>query len=255
MTLSTVRKRTRKQPLVLAIIRDVTDRKRAEAEHRSLLQEQAARAHAEATLRMRDEFVSVAAHELRTPLTALSGSVQLLQRVLDKRGTVSDGQLRDWLRVIEARGLSLDARRIELTQLTQAIVEMKQADTNRHQIHFSPVTPIHAEIDPLRVEQVLAILLDNAIKYSPRGRITVEAQNSPDGIEISVSDEGSGVAPEHRARIFERSYRGHEQVGLPGLGLGLYVARYIAEAHGGSLAADFPAAGGSRFTLSIPHTR
>jgi signal transduction histidine kinase len=109
---------------------------------------------------------------------------------------------------------------------------------------------------PLRIEQVLTNLLDNAVKYSPHGgRIAVEVRRAEGGVQITVSDKGRGVASEHRVHIFDRFYRGDSEAGIPGLGLGLYISCSIAEAHGGSLTADLPGAGASRFTLSIPIDR
>ena len=273
MTLSTVRGPGIERPFVLAIIRDATDRKLAEEEHRRLLEEQAARAQAEATIRMRDEFVSVAAHELRTPLTALHGSIQVLERLLSKHGTLSVEELTRWLPVmegqsrklailvsqlldlprIEAGRLHLDRRNADLVELVSGIVEMKQAETNRHRIVCRSAGPCEAMFDWGRMEQVLASLLDNAVKFSPLGgEITVDAQRNDSQVQVNVCDEGLGVAPEDRARIFDRFYRAHNDPGITGLGLGLYVSRHITEAHGGSLTAEFPDAGGSRFTVSIP---
>ena len=273
MTLSSVRGRGIRRPFILAIIRDATDRKLAEEEHRRLVQEQAARAQAENSLRMRDEFVSVAAHELKTPLTALHGSVQLLQRLLDKDGMVSAEQLGRWLPIIEGQSrrlgilvaqlldlprietgaLQLDRRKVDLGQLIDGLVVMKQPDSTRHVIRFRRSGPMDVVADRVRVEQIITNLLDNAVKYSPHGGpVTVEARRLEDAMDVTVSDRGPGVEPEHRERIFERFYRAHSQAGLPGLGLGLYVSRYLAEAHGGSLTAEFPEDGGSRFTLSIP---
>jgi signal transduction histidine kinase len=109
-------------------------------------------------------------------------------------------------------------------------------------------------VDPLRLEQVLVNLLNNAVKHSPEGgRIEVElAQPSPDTVRLAVRDYGDGIPPEHRARIFERFHQAHGEGHLRGLGLGLYVSRQIVEAHGGQLTAEFPEGGGTRFVVTLP---
>ena len=94
-------------------------------------------------------------------------------------------------------------------------------------------------------------LLDNAVKYTPGGLIEVLLSSpSPSNVVISVRDHGAGVPTEHRARLFERFYQAHAD--RSGMGLGLYVSRQIVERHGGTIYAEFPADGGTRFVVSLP---
>ena len=111
-----------------------------------------------------------------------------------------------------------------------------------------------AMVDGLRLEQVLTNLVDNAIKYSPDGSpVEVSAGlAAPDVVEISVRDHGDGIPLDRRAAIFQRYYRAHADTYQSGLGLGLYISQQIVELHGGSIAAEFPDDGGSRFVVRLP---
>ncbi len=123
--------------------------------------------------------------------------------------------------------------------------------------------PVPVAVDPLRLEQVVTNVLDNAVKYSPAGgavdvRVTVPR---PGLARITVRDHGLGIPAADRGRVFERFHRVH--AGNPGeagpvvggIGLGLYIARQIVELHGGEIRAEFPADGGSRFVVRLPLPR
>jgi signal transduction histidine kinase len=113
---------------------------------------------------------------------------------------------------------------------------------------------LRAWIDPMRLEQVLANLLDNAIKHSPSGSpiIVTLSQPLPGTLELAVSDRGIGIPIEARERIFDRFFQAHPEDATQGLGLGLYVSRQIVELHGGEIRADFPADGGTRIVVTLP---
>jgi signal transduction histidine kinase len=252
---------------IASIARDITDRKRAEAE-------QAARAEAEAALRLRDEFLSVAAHELKTPITSLRGFAELLLeqfgqpegpdperarralRTIDRQSLTLArlvGQLLDVARIGAGR-LALECGPTDVAGLAQRAVAAAQARTLTHSLHLDAPPSLPAQIDPLRIEQVLVNLLDNAIKYSPGGgRIDVTV-NIPDPftVRVTVRDRGLGIPPESRARIFEHSYQAHAQSHQSGLGLGLYISRQIVELHGGRITAQFPTDGGTRMVVDLP---
>jgi signal transduction histidine kinase len=108
-------------------------------------------------------------------------------------------------------------------------------------------------MDPDRIEQVIANLLDNAIKYSPDGgRIDVDLATE-DGLAcLSVRDFGVGIPEDRRERLFERFYRAHADDTVSGMGLGLFVARHVVELHGGTIGVEVPPSGGSRFTVRLP---
>ncbi|HEX5691286.1 MAG TPA: ATP-binding protein, partial [Roseiflexaceae bacterium] len=107
---------------------------------------------------------------------------------------------------------------------------------------------------PMRVEQVLINLLTNAIKFSPDDQpITICVESTPTAqLQISVADRGAGVAPEHRAHIFDQFYQAHAPGTFGGLGLGLAIAQSIVNLHGGAINAEFPAAGGTHMIVTLP---
>ncbi len=260
------------------IAHDITERKRREAELTRLLEsEQEARAEAEKAIRTRDEFLSIAAHELKTPITSLRGFAQTLIRQLSRDGTLNPtqaqkalshidkqtvkltvliNQLLDVSR-IEAGRLSLERTPTNITELVQGVIDQAQATGQSHAITFQAEPSVILNVDPLRFEQVMRNLLDNAIKYSPANSsiaIDITRPNS-DEVRISVTDLGMGVDPEHRDKIFQRFYQAHIGGAVEGMGLGLYISRQIIELHGGQLSAEWPETGGTRFIITLPtHT-
>ncbi|HEU5314509.1 MAG TPA: GAF domain-containing sensor histidine kinase [Chloroflexota bacterium] len=237
--------------------------------------EHAARRVAESAVAARDEFLSIAAHELKTPMTTLRGTVQLGLRRLELDGQVDEKRLERYLRTvneqsgklvrltdqlldvsrIETGQLSLERRDVDVVALAGTAVEAAQARTDRHRIALSSDAPaLRLSADPLRLEQVLTNLLENALKYSPDGgeiHVAVESAD-PSEVAVSVRDHGLGVPPEHLPHIFERLYQGHTLSYAPGLGLGLYVCRQIVELHGGSILVESPRGGGTRFVVKLP---
>ncbi len=230
---------------------------------------------AEGAIRARDEFLLVAAHELRTPITVLRGLAELHLRQLRKLGPPDPArlnraletmashtiklsrlvdQLLDVSRVAGGR-LTLDSRPTDLTQLVTEVVAARQNTLDpSHTLTISAPPGVTADVDALRLEQVLTNLLDNAVKYSPQGGPVEVAltQPTPTEIDIVVTDRGIGIPPEQRNAIFDRFYRAHAAEYYSGLGLGLYVSRQIIELHGGTIRAEFPTAGGTRFIVRLP---
>ena len=258
-----------------AIAHDISERRQIEREREELLvREQEARAISEAALRVRDEFLSIASHELRSPLATVKGHAQMALRRLDRDGQLeperavaalraivcqSDkldrlvGQLLDVSR-LELGKLQLEPQTIDVAAVVGEVVSSAQARGVGHVIALTAPSSLEAEGDPLRIEQVLTNLLDNAIKYSPEGGTIEVVVSRPTGdrMEIAVRDHGLGIPPEKRALIFERFYQAHGNGHKSGLGLGLYVSRQIVELHGGELTAEFPSDGGSRFIVRLP---
>jgi signal transduction histidine kinase len=229
---------------------------------------------AQEAIRFRDEFLSIAAHELKTPITGLRGFAQLTIRRLDRNGSLDPAQARQALEAIDqqsdklARLVSqlLDISRIEagklaiersvtdVTRLVAAVVATAQARTAHHTIEVDAPTPVLAAVDPLRLEQVVTNLIDNAIKYSPDGgQIDVAVSRpSPEEMQVSVRDRGLGIDPERRQQIFDRFYQAHADGHFSGMGLGLYICRQIVELHDGHIDVDFPPDGGTRFVVKLP---
>ncbi|TMD61723.1 MAG: GAF domain-containing protein [Chloroflexi bacterium] len=234
----------------------------------------AARAEADvaaAMVRARDDFLSVAAHELKTPMTSAKAAAQYLQRTFRSTTTLDAGQTRaletierqidrlgklvvqllETVRVQEGH-LTLQRRRTDVAALIRSVVVSIEVTTTSHQVVVSGPEHLFAWVDPLRIEQVLINLLSNAIKFSPEGgKIEIELRRPVSThVVVTVRDRGLGVAPEHRARLFERFYQAHAD--RSGMGLGLYISRQIIEEHGGTIYAEFPEDAGARFVISLP---
>jgi PAS domain S-box-containing protein len=226
---------------------------------------------------VRDEFLSVAAHELKTPMTSLRGYAQLLAREFDKgevgnperarRAAVtiqvqSDklarlvGQLLDVSRIQSGR-LAIERKPADLSALVRDVVEAARTQLKEHTIVAHLPRELWLSIDPLRVEQVVTNLVDNAIKYSPDGGqidITL-GMAEDDTVRLAIRDRGVGVPREHRAHIFDRFYQAHAGgalTSMAGMGLGLYISRQILELHGGTIHAEFPEDGGTCMVVALP---
>jgi PAS domain S-box-containing protein len=226
---------------------------------------------------IRDEFMSVAAHELKTPLTSLRGYAQLLGREFDRGDAANPerarraaatiqvqsdklarlvGQLLDISR-IQSGKLAIDRRPSDLSALVREVVEAGRTQLKEHVMFARLPTELPVSIDPIRIEQVVTNLIDNAIKYSPQGGqidITLTAQD--DVVRLSVRDRGVGIPPEHRAHIFDRFYQAHAGgalTSMAGMGLGLYISRQIVELHSGTIDVEFPDDGGTMFVVRLPN--
>ena len=176
---------------------------------------------------------------------AINGQAAKLARLV--------GQLLDLSR-LEAGKLKLEPENTDLAVLVEQVVCNAREWSDRHPISFDGPTSLEAHVDPLRLEQVLTNLLDNAIKYSPDGgEIDVRLARGPDGtVEMAVRDHGMGIPPDKRDQIFERFYQAHGDGYQSGMGLGLHISREIVELHGGQIRAEFPDGAGTRFTVCLP---
>jgi PAS domain S-box-containing protein len=268
-------KRARKSGEVIDVsvtispVRDETDRIiGASAIARDVTAQQAAMKEA---LRIREEFISVAAHELRTPLTTVYARLQLIERrlarnELDPAGVLGDLTLMrrsaDRLKALIDRLLDISRIRSGQLQLEReptdvaALVEsiaLMLAETSGRTITLRASPPLknyRAVVDGVRIEEVVVNLIDNAIKYSPTGTaIDVDLTSTPDAIRIAVRDRGPGIPPAERGRIFEPFHR--SSTAAPGVGLGLHIAKEIVELHGGTLTLEAPADGGSLFVVTM----
>ena len=277
VTISPIRNAAGRLVGASAIARDISERRQLERRREELLaREQQARASSEAAVRARDEFLSIASHELRSPLATIKGQAQMALRRLDRGGQLELTRATEALRAIarqsdtlnrlidqlldvsrlEIGKLQLDRQTIDVVAVVEQVVSDARARADGHVISLAAPHFLEAEVDPLRLEQVLRNLVDNAIKYSPEGgAIEVGVSRSMhDALEIAIRDYGPGVPPENRSLIFERFYQAHGNGHKSGLGLGLYVSREIVELHGGHITAEFPSGGGSRFVVRLPLT-
>jgi PAS domain S-box-containing protein len=252
--------------------RDVTVRVNAERERdRLLIDERRARTAAEQAVRIRDEFLSVASHELRTPLTSLQLAIQGLARRLSppipepvaRNLELSRRQIRrlgglvglllDVSR-IQAGRLELDRHVVDLRTIVRDSATQLTEDLSRA---GSPLIvrgerPVIGFWDASRMEQVSINLLTNAIKFGSQHPIQVTVEENGGTARLEVADGGIGMPPEVQGRIFERYERGVSARHYAGLGLGLFIVRTIAEAHGGRVSVRSTVGQGSTFTVEVP---
>ncbi len=230
------------------------------------------------SLRMRDEFLSVASHELRTPLTPFRLNLGMLNRglqtgqpkssnnqllvylseTLNQQLTRITGLVDDLLDVsqIHLGRLPLERRTIDVLPNIQSVIEQHRTELEEAKIEVKIATgqPIRAECDPKRMAQVIAILISNAIKFAPSTQLEISCFGKPDrkSFEIIVVDQGIGIPERDVDRIFLPFERIVSSENFGGFGLGLYIARRIVEAHGGTIRCESKPGTGSRFILNLP---
>ncbi|WP_394836414.1 PAS domain S-box protein [Pendulispora rubella] len=267
---------------VVLVFRDISDRRRLEAERsvavvereRLLESERAARGEAEQANRSKDEFIAMVSHELRTPLNAIKGWAELVKGDPADVDTVRHGieviernswsqeqlisDLLDMSRIISGK-LRLDVRDIDLIAIINAAIETTRPAADARGISvdcsFDP-SVASTTGDPSRLQQCVWNLLSNAIKFTPQGgRVAVHLRRSNSHVEICVTDNGIGIRPQFLPLVFER-FRQIEpgtSKRSGGLGLGLAIVRQLIELHGGHARVESLGEGqGATFTLALP---
>jgi signal transduction histidine kinase len=251
-------------------------KQQVEALEQSRRELRATQAELERSLKMRDDFMSMVAHELRTPLNTLFLETQLRSMQLDKgnlaafnedllRNMVArDGrQIQSMIRLINdmvdvsrirSGKLSIRPAETELSALLGRIVNDLAQRTEAAGATVRLDTP-HAVTgwwDEFRVEQIIINLLTNALRYGGSKPVTVSLTLADNVAEIEVRDQGVGIAPEDQMRIFNPFERAGTKDVREGLGLGLYIARQLAESHGGALDVRSTPNEGAAFRLTLP---
>ena len=222
----------------------------------------------EETLSRQRRFAADASHELRTPLTSISGHARMLDEWAleeDKEtarrsvGAIrrEAGRMRGLIESLLTltrgdEGAPMEVGRYDLGAVAKEATET--APNGRVSVEFVPIEhEIMATFDRGRVMQVASILLDNAVKYTPDGgSVTVRVEEEDDGVALAVSDTGVGIPEDQLPLVFERFYRADSARTEEGLGLGLSIARQIAEAHGGTIEVRSKVGVGSTFVLLLP---
>jgi signal transduction histidine kinase/CheY-like chemotaxis protein len=231
----------------------------------------------------KDEFLSTLSHELRTPLTPILGWMHLLKQFAGTHPLLAEGietvernanqlsglikDLLDLTRIVSGK-VELLREPTSLKELIQSVVAQVQSEAEARAISLEmslPDEPVVTNVDPVRMRQVVSNLLDNAVKFTPRGgsvsvslaRVQSKSGGNSSDSLIEVIDTGIGIEPEFLPHIFERFVQGHGGINrrYGGLGLGLAITRAMVEMHGGVVAAE--SAGrecGSRFTVRLPMT-
>jgi two-component system phosphate regulon sensor histidine kinase PhoR len=220
---------------------------------------------------LRADFVSLVSHELRTPMAAVIGAARTLQQrwrelspeqresflelIAGETNRLADliGDVLDTSR-IEAGTFSFRFREVDLSELVRDTVATAQLGQDEVRLRASVQALPEIRGDGERLRQVLTNLIDNAIKYSPAGgEVEVRAYPEDGRVLVDVSDEGPGIAKEDQKLIFEKFGRvTGSGATRPGTGLGLFIARSIAEAHGGALEVQSALEQGATFTLELP---
>jgi signal transduction histidine kinase len=237
--------------------------------------EQQARARAEVAVRLRDQFLSIAAHELKTPLTSLLGYAQLFQRRAARAGSLGEADQRALgvivdqaarlnrmvtalldISRIESGQLSITRAPLDLCVLARQVIEQARSQADDHPLELACLhEPLIVEGDDLRLEQVLQNLVQNAVKYSPDGTpITVRIARQGAQACIAVTDRGIGIPTQAIPRLFQRFYRAPnvDELRISGMGIGLYVVREIVMLHGGTVEVESEEGAGSTFTVCLP---
>ncbi|HEY9628881.1 MAG TPA: PAS domain S-box protein [Coleofasciculaceae cyanobacterium] len=253
----------------VAIQRNITERKQAEAEIQKALEQ-------ERELReLKSRFISMASHEFRTPLATIMASSDLLksfghklseEKKLERLNKIQAEvnnmtQLLEEVLLIgkaEAGKMQFNPTLLNLPQLCQDILDELGLASDRHSLTFEQVGN-EAEPDGLisadekLLRHILTNLLSNAIKYSPHGgEVSLKLQYEPASITFQIQDQGIGIPLADQGHLFEPFHRASNAGSISGTGLGLAIIRYAATLHGGTIQFDSTVGLGSRFTVSIP---
>ena len=233
-------------------------------------------AELERALKMRDDFMSLVGHELRTPLNTLHVETQLRQLQLDKDNMAAftpeklqnmiardARQIQSMIRLINDMNdvsridndkLTVRFAETNLSQLLNRVVEdlSLQAKAANRQFMLTTEDNIVGLWDEFRIEQIIINLLTNALRYGGDRNVEVSLSTDKGYVHLHVRDYGPGINPEEQQRIFEKFERGGNKKISEGLGMGLYIARELANAHQGSLTVESTLGEGSTFILRLP---
>ena len=257
--------------LVASAIRDITDRKRAEAQRASLIREHAARAEAEAANRAKDEFLAMLSHELRNPLGAVLSAVALLDRIgvqdepaikaraiIHRQAQRLSRMLDDLLDVtrVQTGKIVLTIQRLDLSALIRRCLgTLRASGSLDHHDVAGDHQVVWVDADAARMEQVFDNLMLNALKFTPEhGSVRVRVYGDGSDAVLQVHDSGVGMSRELLAKVFELFTQGDDGARREGgLGIGLAVVRRLVEQHGGRVEAHSDGPGrGSTFLVRLP---
>ncbi|HEY8156332.1 MAG TPA: sensor histidine kinase KdpD [Myxococcota bacterium] len=250
---------------------DAFTRQGALALERALLVEERERAALRArTEELRSTLLSTVSHDLRTPLAAITGAASALREQAAEMDAFERGELLDTVVEEAARLERLLANLLEMTRLESAGIEPKREWVPLEEIIGAVLVRLEAQLegrsvrtelpedlplvaaDPLLLEHLVLNLIENAVKYTPPGSpIEIRAEAREGRLHLEVADRGPGLPAGDEERVFEKFYRGRHPH-QPGAGLGLAIARAIAQLHGGSLVGENRPGGGALLRLQLP---
>ena len=242
--------------------------------YRQRQQLQIAQAQLQRAVQMRDDFLSMISHELRNPLNSVYLQAQVRRKMLsgptppDNAAMLrtverDERQIRSMVRLLDdmldvsrlrTGNLAIAPAPFDLAESARAMVEAMQEQARQKGVAITLEAPdsLPLEGDEFRIEQVINNLLTNALRYGQGKPVAVTVTAADGEARVSVRDQGMGIAPEDQERIFEQFERTDGAAQVAGLGLGLYIARQIAQAHGGQLQVHSRAGEGAEFVLSLP---
>jgi two-component system phosphate regulon sensor histidine kinase PhoR len=219
---------------------------------------------------IKKDFVINVSHELRTPLTAIKGFVETLEEEKGKKSKryleiikkhtdrlisiVQDLQQLSELEAVE----QIDLEKVKIAKILKPILKMFEARLTSKGIHVElHLADVEVSADPFKLEQVFINLIDNSIKYTEKGKITISATQDTRQTEIVLEDTGIGIPKEHIPRIFERFYvvdKSHSRR-MGGTGLGLSIVKHIVQAHHGKINIESKAGRGTKVTMVLPRVQ
>lgn len=236
------------------------------ADHERLIEE------LRAAIAARDEFIAIAAHELRNPMTPIVGQVQLLLsrarreqaspallQGLETLEVAVDHYVRRATTLLEITRLNTEQVRLEpsafdLSDLVRACIRKYEQLATRagSTLDCELHAPVDGTWDHLAMEQILENLISNAIRYGDGEPVRVELDSHPEWVEVRVIDQGIGIAPMDRERIFQRFERASSAPRSGGFGIGLWLSSKLVQAQGGTLTLQSEPGQGSTFTVRLP---
>jgi PAS domain S-box-containing protein len=260
---------------VAVLFKNISDRKRIEAEREQLLQrEKAARETAETANRIKDEFLAVLSHELRSPLNPILGWSRLLKmgrldatktaealNTIERNAKLQSQLIEDLLdvsRILQGK-LRLNVAPVTLMPTIEAAIETVRLAAEAKQIQIQPILDLadgQVSGDAGRLQQVVWNLLSNAVKFTPKGgRVEIRLTQVDDAAQLQVIDTGKGIRPDFLPYVFEhfRQEDGATTRKFGGLGLGLAIVRQLVELHGGTVFVESAGENqGATFTVKLP---
>jgi len=227
------------------------------------------------TLRIRDEFISIASHELKTPITTISLQTQMKKRFMKKSDYgFNQDKVKDFIDLIDKQSNRisrlvddmLDVSRIEngklsikpelcdLNSIISQVLEgfRAEVDSGRIEVSLEENQKLLGYWDKFRIEQVIVNLISNAIKYGNGNPVLLSSLIDDNKVVLQVKDQGMGISEEDLERIFQRFERAVSGGNISGLGLGLFISRQIVELHEGTLSVQSTIGQGSVFKLELP---